>query len=55
MRRVLEFLKKIGVVRVGGQAAVYTNTQERPLEFTRDDMDPTPPSASPSPERTPDR
>lgn len=55
MKRVLEFLKKIGMVRVGGQAAGYTNAQERPLEFTRDEIDPTPPPSAPSPERKPDR
>lgn len=54
MRRVLEFLKKIGVVRVGAQTAVYTNAQKRPLEFTRDEMDPTPPSSPTSPQQKPD-
>ncbi|MCL6620983.1 MAG: hypothetical protein K6T55_02680 [Syntrophobacterales bacterium] len=53
--KLLEFLKKIGLLRVGGQTAVYTSARERPLEFSRDELDPTPPPAAAPPEKKPDR
>ncbi len=53
MKKVREFLQKLGILRVGGRAAVYTDARERPLEFSRDEMDPTPPPSPPSPDRQP--
>jgi hypothetical protein len=36
--KVLDVLRKLGIVRFGGKAAVYHNAQERPTEFMMDDV-----------------
>jgi hypothetical protein len=36
--KVLDVLRKLGIVRFGAKAAVYHNAQERPTEFMMDDV-----------------
>jgi hypothetical protein len=36
--KVLDVLRKLGIVRFGAKAAVYHNAKERPLEFMMDDV-----------------
>ena len=36
--KILDVLRKLGIVRFGAKAAVYHNAQERPTEFMMDDV-----------------
>lgn len=33
---IIEILKKLGILRVGGTAATYKNAKDRPIEFQDD-------------------
>jgi hypothetical protein len=36
--KILDVLRKLGIVRCGATAAVYHNAKERPAEFMMDDV-----------------
>lgn len=42
---LLDLLKKLGILKMGGKAAVYTSAKDRPLDFMDDDP---PDSGTPS-------
>jgi hypothetical protein len=35
--KILDVLRKLGILRMGGKAAVYRSTKDRPAEFMMDD------------------
>jgi len=35
---LIDWLRKLGIVRFGGEAGVYRNAKERPLSFQSDDV-----------------
>ena len=36
MMKLIEWLRKLGILRFGGEAAVYHNAKDRPLSFQMD-------------------
>ena len=36
--KLIEWLRKLGILRFGGEAGVYRNAKERPLSFQMDDV-----------------
>lgn len=36
--RLIEWLRKLGILRFGGEAAVYRSAKDRPLSFQMDDV-----------------
>lgn len=53
--KFLDILRKLGIVRCGAQAAVYSGAQDRPAEVLQDDLshgdpNPVPPPDQDSPE-----
>lgn len=36
--KVIDWLRKLGILRFGGEAGVYRNAKERPLSFQSDDV-----------------
>lgn len=35
---LIDWLRKLGILRFGGEAGVYRNAKERPLSFQSDDV-----------------
>lgn len=38
VKQWLDWLRKLGILRFGGEAAVYHNAKERPISFQMDDV-----------------
>jgi hypothetical protein len=36
--KLIEWLRKLGILRFGAEAAVYRNAKDRPLSFQMDDV-----------------
>ena len=36
--KLIEWLRKLGILRFGGEAAVYRSAEDRPLSFQMDDV-----------------
>ena len=36
--KLIDWLRKLGILRFGGEAAVYRNAKDRPLSFQMDDV-----------------